>query len=164
MNLRILKKLSRRAAPLLPHLTDHRQQFRAERGENYTGLLITARKHFERTRSVHAEVWRQREFKTPARDGNGWIFHAPPDHPRKGTIMVGAMSGGEESEWSEETAWEALREIVFWHYCEWDPGTDNLVPLRCLRSPSDIFRAADEMLVAGEVSRLEWLASRSPAT
>ena len=44
MNLRTLKKLSKRAAPLLPLLGDDRKQFPAERWDNYTGLLIMDRK------------------------------------------------------------------------------------------------------------------------
>lgn len=146
MNLRILKKLSKRAAPLLPKLGDRREQFRAS-GDNYIGgTMITARKHWERGRSVHADCIRQYEIKHPARDGRGWIYMAPPDHPRKGTIMVGAVSGYYEPEWDEETAWTALDELVRCHFTDWHPdheGTPRL--LRPLNTAREILRAALDM-------------------
>lgn len=52
-SLRSLKKLSKRAVPLLLLLGDHREQFRAEKGANHTNTPILARKHWERGRSVH---------------------------------------------------------------------------------------------------------------
>lgn len=146
MNLRILKKLSKRAAPLLPLIGDSRKQFSAEPGDSYTGLLIMERKHWERGRSVHADTLGEHEIKTPARDGRGWVYARPPDHPRKGTVMVGAVSGYYEPEWSEETAWEALREAVFWRYVELDSDGDMLSPRPPqLESVSTIFAAAADM-------------------
>ncbi|MER8941330.1 hypothetical protein NKH82_17745 [Mesorhizobium sp. M0915] len=150
MNLRTLKKLSKRAAPLLPLLGDRREQFRAEHhanGNNFIGgTLIMARKHWERGRSVHGDCIRQHEVKRPARDGRGWIYMAPPDHPRKGTIMVGAMSGYYEPEWDEETVWTALESIVSCHFTDWHPehdGTPTL--LRRLSTPRDVLLAARDM-------------------
>jgi hypothetical protein len=143
MNLRILKKLSKRAAPYLDLLGDRREQFRASHhrdGENYTGLLIRARKHFERMRSPHAQLIREGEMRAPARDGRGYIVLWPPDHPRKGTVMVGYY----EPEWSEQTAWEALVELVRWHFT--DCSDEELRPTRALKKPAAIFCAADEML------------------
>lgn len=116
MNLRILKKLSKKAVPLLAHFNHFGKVFPAERGENYfSGHLITARKHWDRGRSVHGDIISQGEVKWPARDGKGWIYMRPPACPLKGTPMVGAVSGYEEPEWDERTAWEELRECVAWH-------------------------------------------------
>ena len=144
MNLRTLKKLSKRAAPLLPLLGDNREQFRAEKCDNYTKTLIRERKHFERGRSVHADRLREGEIKRPAKDGNGWIWMAPPSHPREGTVMVGAVSGYYEPEWDEETAWDALSSLVRWHFIDCDG--DKLIPTRELRTPREVFIAAAEMI------------------
>lgn len=149
MNLRTLKKLSKRAAPLLPLLGDMRKQFRAARDGNYIGgSVIMDRKHWERGRSVHGECVRQFEIKWPARDGGGWIWMIPPDHPRKGTIMVGETSGYYEPEWDEECAWSALENLVRCHFTDWHPdheGTPKL--LRPLGTAREILRAARDMAV-----------------
>ncbi len=146
MNLRILKKLSKRAAPLLPLLGDSRQQFRAEKCDNYTGLLIRARKHFERLRSPHSDPsGRELSLKRPARDKHGgYIVMWPPHSPRKGTLMVGATSGYYEPEWDEETAWEALRTIVHHHFTDW--SEDGPTPLRRFRTPREVLAAAREII------------------
>lgn len=147
-NLRILKKLSKRAAPLLTRLGDHREQFRAEPHENYTGLIIPDRKHFERFRSVHDQVCRQGETKWPARDGRGgFIGMYPPHHPTAGTVMVGATTGYYEPEWEEETAWEALETWVRHHFMEYPKDEDGVPTLtRRLDTPSHVFAAAAEMI------------------
>lgn len=113
MNLRILKKLSKRAAPYLVPLGDTREQFLAEKDENYTATVI---------------------------DGDEYA------HPRKGTPMIGAISGYYEPEWDEETTWDALKQHVYWHFTEYDPTISDLVPTRTIKSPTDVFNAADEML------------------
>jgi hypothetical protein len=151
MNLRTLKKLSKRAAPLLPLIGDTRKQFRAEHhntGNNFIGgTLIMARKHWQRGRSVHDECIRQCEIKRPAPNGKGWLWMAPPDHPRKGTVMVGAMSGYYEPEWDEECAWSALENLVRCHFTDWNPcHQDTPKVLRRLDTPSEVFRAACEMV------------------
>lgn len=148
MNLRILKKLSARAAPLLPLLGDNREQFRAEKADNHTGVLILARKHFERMRSPHsAPSGREGAIKMPARDGRGYIALWPPHSPRKGTLMVGATAGYYEPEWDEETAWEALMHLVYWHFMEIDKDADlAMVSTRIFRTPRDYFAAAREMI------------------
>lgn len=150
MNLRILKKLSKRAAPLLAQLGDRREQFAARKDENYHGILILARKHWERGRSVHPDVGRDLEIKTPAADGKGWVYLHPPYHPRKGTIMVGAVSGYYEPEWDEECAWTALENIVYWHFTDYDPETEDLVPTRFFRTPRDLLAAAREIIAEGD--------------
>ncbi|PWJ81568.1 hypothetical protein C7441_110100 [Pseudaminobacter salicylatoxidans] len=145
MNLRILKKLSKRAAPLLPLLGDDRKQFRSAKHDNYHGCYITARKHFERGRSVHADLIIQGEIKNPAADGRGWIYMHPPSHPRKGTIMVGAVSGYYEPEWDEECAWSALCQLVHWHFIDIDDEGEPR-PTRRLFYPSEVFAAARDMI------------------
>ncbi|WP_376957700.1 hypothetical protein ABNQ39_11265 [Azospirillum sp. A26] len=114
MNLRILKKLSKRAAPLLAHFgVGHVELFLSERWEGYTGLLIRDRTCWMRGRSAHGEIWGH-EVKRPARDGNGWVCMRPPNTTLKGTPMVGQMSAGEEPEWNEHTALEELMDCVRW--------------------------------------------------
>lgn len=147
MNLRILKKLSARAAPLLPKLGDRRMQFRASRGENYMSALIMARKHWERGRSTHPDLLSEYEIKRPARDGRGWVYMRPPHHPRKGTIMVGGVYGYYEPEWDEQTAWDALLDAVSLQFTDWSGGKPKA--LRTFRTPRDVFRAAGEMLKEG---------------
>lgn len=143
MNLRILKKLSKRAAPLLPLLGDDREQFRAEAGDNYTGLIIRARKHFERMRSPHDHPsTREGSIKRPAHDGRGgYIVMWPPNNPRKGTVMVGGMSGYYEPEWDEETAWEALQTWVANFMTDWDEDGGPVRPPQ-FRHPGEVFAAA----------------------
>lgn len=146
MNLRILKKLSKRAAPLLVELGDDRQQFHADKCDNYTGLLIRDRKHFERMRSPHGDPsGREGSIKRPARDKHGgYISMWPPHSPRKGTIMVGATSGYYEPEWDEETAWEALSNRVHADLTDW--SEDGPVTRPTFRHPGEIFAAAKDLI------------------
>ncbi|CAM8655662.1 hypothetical protein [Sphingobium cupriresistens] len=156
MNLRILKKLSKRAASYLPLLGDNRQQFPAEPYDNYHGLVIQAKKHWDRHDAVHGDVIRSGEggyaYQPACRTGTRFPFiHVvPPLHPWAGTIMVGAMQGYYEPEWDEESAWGALCTMVFGEFTDWDAyarddHTGRLLTRR-LRTPADIFRAADEMI------------------
>jgi hypothetical protein len=147
MNLRILKKLSKRAAPLLARLGDARQQFRAELHDNYMKCVILDRTCFERMRSKYDGAHRQGEVIKRAKDGNGFIRMYPPHHPLPGTIMVGAVSGYYEPEWDEETAWDALCQQVYWSFVDYSGG--ELLPTRKLRTPTEIFRAAQELTLAG---------------
>jgi len=115
MNLRILKKLSKKAVPLLAHfdIEPHRQ-FLAEKGDSYTGLLIMDRSCWDRGRSVHDECAWEGMRKKPAADGNGWVWMRPPHNVLKGTPMVGRIVGHEEPEWDERTALEELMECIRW--------------------------------------------------
>ncbi|WP_419827640.1 hypothetical protein [Sphingomonas sp.] len=155
MNLRILKKLSKRAAPLLPLLGDHREQFLSEAGDNYHGLIIHARKHWERCSSVHDERLHgdgEIVLRPRCRAGTRfpYIKLHQPYHPWPGTAMIGSMEGYYEPEWSEESAWGALDQFVRFHFCDWDEN--GPAPTRKLRNPSDVFRAADEMIAARDAS------------
>ncbi|AUN31992.1 hypothetical protein [Niveispirillum cyanobacteriorum] len=155
MNLRILKKLSARAAPLLPLLGDRREQFRARKEDAYIGILIMDRKHWDRGRSVHGDYVFENTIKRRAADGRGWIYMHPPSFARKGTVMVGCMSGGEEPEWSEESAWEALDSLVRDFFTDYqrlvddDCCTYGAALTRDLSTPSKILLAAREIIRAG---------------
>lgn len=162
MNLRILKKLSKLSAPLLPILGDNRQQFPSERHDNYHGAFISDRKHWERG-SCHPTYkgrngWttqRGAEIVFSTRAGRR-IVMGPPCHPRKGTMMVGATSGYYETEWDEECAYIALERIVTHHFTDWDvayfEGDCDELPdtrpriTRDLSTPSLIFAAAADMI------------------
>lgn len=150
MNLRILKKLSKRAAPYLPLLGDRRKQFRAMKGDSYHKLLLMDRACWDRGRSVHGDCIRQHEIKWPAADGNGWVWMAPPTHPLKGTMMVGAMVGYYEPEWDEECCYEVLRSEIRCRFTDWDVLNDDIdaVPqlTRDLSTPSQVFAAARELV------------------
>lgn len=163
MNLRTLKKLSKRAAPLLVHLglSDH-QQFRAQKDGNYHDEFIGDRKHWERSpchlnyqpRSDWIGV-NGAEIVFTTRAGKR-IVMKPPSSPRKGTIMVGGMSGYYEPEWDERSAWDELKQHVISHFTDWDEcvkhsRNDEFIPrlTRQLDTPSDILAAAREMIAAG---------------
>jgi len=156
VNLRILKKLSKRAAPYLAQLGDKRQQFRSEPQDNYHGLVIRARKHWDRSIAVHADVIGASEgayvIAPKCRQGTRYPFInvTPPCHPWPGTIMVGQVSGYYEPEWDEESAWGALRQLVAAHFTDWDAwaNEDASRPwsTRRLRTPAEIFRAADDLV------------------
>lgn len=148
MNLRILKKLSKRAAPLLLLLGDTREQFRAAHhrsGENYHGLIGFPRKNWERG-SCHPsyEPIGHDRMKVTTRAGRSMVL-SEPCHPLKGTMMVGGMSGYYEPEWDEESAWGALDYLVRIHFTDWGAEPDPL-PTRSIRSVSDVFSAAADMI------------------
>ncbi len=156
MNLRTLKKLSKRAAVLLPLLGDNRKQFPSERGDNYHDAFIGDRKHWERGR-CHPTYqgrngWghpRGAEIVFVTRKGKHVVMR-PPVHPRKGTAMVGATSGHYEPEWDEECAWIALDSIVRGHFLDFvrmmDDDYKGSVLTRDLSSPSKVLSAARDMI------------------
>lgn len=157
MNLRILKKLSKRAAPIIVALGDTREQFRAEKHENYTKAFITARKHWERFSGVHPSNYPPRniqrgEFYFKARSGRVVRISNHYVHARKGTVMVGGMSGYYEPEWDEETAWDALTDWVHAHFTTYTNG--EIVLTRKIVTVGDVFRAAADIL-AGTPAAME---------
>ncbi len=150
MNLRILKKLSKRAAPYLPLIGDTREQFPAETGDNYTKTLIWDRTCWERSYSAHGDRIREGEIKWLARNTSRrfpWCYMAPPHHPLKGTVMVGSMCGYYQPEWDEETAWESFRDWVWWQFAKYS-NDGSVHCARVFEYPGDFFRAADELLAA----------------
>lgn len=100
MTLRTLKKRSKQAQPILErHFSGSLigEQFPAARGENYHGLVI---------RCTHGS-------------GDPCLVAGRPRcectwHPLKGTPMIGGMSGYYEPEWSEQTLYEVLSEVLRW--------------------------------------------------
>jgi len=160
MNLRTLKKLSKRAAPLLPIFGDDREQFRAEPYANYGVPFIGERKHWERCRVHDGYVPLRNWVGRGDRDIGSHIYRArsghliamkPPTHPRKGTMMVGAMSGYYEPEWDEQTAWSALCDFLHIHYTDWREDGDCPL-LRPLDTVAEIFAAAQD--AAAEITAL----------
>jgi len=174
MNLRILKKLSKRAAPLLIALGDRRERFPNDRWEGHTSSTGHERKHWERGNSrsridFHGYVYWQ------ARSGLGNPYMHQPDHPLKGTIMLGWTVGYETPEWEEDDAWTLLEREVRGHWEEFReiPGTEDemgcpeheWVIHRRFRNPSAILRAVPELIEAcrkeqeaREASRAAWAA------
>lgn len=158
-NLRIIKKLSKRAAPLLPLLGDKRKQFRAEKDENYQGLVVKDRKHWERCPSRHADALQQGTIVTAPRGRIGstypYVHVTAPSHPLKGTLMVGSMSGYEEPEWEEECAYGALLKFLQYQFFDYDPETDEGHCTRDLSIPRLVFQAAEDV-IAGRVPPDRW--------
>jgi hypothetical protein len=144
MNLRTIKKLSKRASPLLRMLGDDSEHFPAEKGERYLGSVVCDRKHWELGRSTNDEIIGERMTKRPTANGDAWIWMRPPTHARKGTIMVGGMTEGQEPEWVETDAYEALCRYVFVTGSEWTG--DGPVNSPDMSSPSKVFIAAETLI------------------
>jgi hypothetical protein len=150
VNLRTLKKLSKRAAPLLVKLGDMREQFPSERGDNYHGYLITARKHWERRR-VRPDYRPRNEYRTKrgaeilywSRAGHPILLRTPT-HPLKGTIMAGGNDCGEQPEWYECSAWGALEDLVRGHFTDW--SGDGPIKTRTFKNPSEILQGARDII------------------
>jgi hypothetical protein len=143
MNLRIMKKLSARAAPLLPLLGDHRKQFLAEKDDNYHGMAIRDRACWERSHCHPTFQGWGDDIAFSTRAGNRVVMRQPV-HPLERTMMVGEMSGYYEPEWGEECAWLALYCRVFDHFTDWSEFGATMT--RKFRNPGDVFRAAEEMI------------------
>lgn len=163
MNLRTLKKLSKCAAPLLVVLGDRREQFPAKKGDNHLGHLITARKHWDRwnfvqpTCKAHNGFLDRRGMSIVHTTRKGrTVLIKPPSEPRKGTIMVGGTDGGEQPEWSEETAWSALHSLVACHFTDWEAYVNSDGPWVCSRDLSSsrkVLAAAREIVAEALVRR-----------
>lgn len=161
MNLRILKKLSKRAAPLLPLLGENRKVFKCDEGGDI-GFYIMDRKHWERMCVHHggASCQSRPTLKYKVRRGTHWIVMWAPHDAWPGTMMVGAMSGYYEPEWSEQTAWEALLDIVWDHFTELEYVTDSTgdaewptpTCTRDLSTPTLVLAAAREIINAKAAS------------
>ncbi|APQ14721.1 hypothetical protein BJP27_24435 (plasmid) [Pseudomonas oryzihabitans] len=156
MNLRILKKLSKRAAPHLAALGDARKQFRAEPGDNYTHTIGFERKHWDRSTIPDFTGWKDDiEYRTRKGDA---VVHLSEKyiHPWAGTVMVGAMEGYYEPEWHECTAWDSLKDLVRDHYMDVDldqvleaecgEGECPWVCLRRLPTTRDVLAALPDVL------------------
>lgn len=157
MNLRILKKLSKRAAPLLGALGDGRKQYPAERWEGYTSSVGHDRKHWDRNRARYPMDLAGRIYRKP-RTGDGMIVLSEQHlNPWPGTVMMGWTVGYYEPEWEEDDAWTLLEQGVREHwtdYRELPPETVDgmefsdfeIVCLRRFRNPSQILKAAHQLI------------------
>jgi hypothetical protein len=146
LNLRILKKLSKRAAPLLALLGDDREQFRADAScKSFTHIGGHDFKHWDRMSVPHGKRSRG-DFKYLPKHGLRWILMSDPWQPWEGTVMVGETVGHYEPEWEEQTAWEALQDAVIGHFTDWNE--DGPTALRKFDAPGDYFRAAQEIIAA----------------
>ncbi|TYC93009.1 hypothetical protein [Novosphingobium sp. BW1] len=150
MNLRILKKLSKRAMPYLIALGDRQVHFLAERNDNYHGMTIRDRTCWERNpcHPSREPGWcnfgDEPVLYVVARKGYRYVMR-PPHHPLKGTPMVGGMSGGEQPEWDEICAYACLASWVCSHFTDWS-NWERPIPTRDLTTVSKIFAAADDMV------------------
>lgn len=174
MNLRILKKLSKRAAPHMVALGFTSKQFSAERWEDYTGTTGHDRKHWDRHRVRNAmEPRRGDVIKEPRQGGGCIILSEQYIHPWPGTVMLGWNVGYETPEWEEDDAWHLLKCEVrgHWEECREVPGTEDesgcpefeWVFHRRFRNPADILRALPEVIEARrrdeEKRKAEWNAA-----
>lgn len=171
MNLRILKKLSKRAAPLLVALGDRREQFPNDRWEGHTSSTGHERKHWERRRARYP-MERRGDIHVKPRNGEGMIVLSQEYmHPWKGTIMLGWTFGHETPEWEEDDAWTLLAREVRSHWEEFReiPGTEDemgcpeheWVIHRRFRNPSAILRAVPELIEVRRKEQEEWQARRA---
>lgn len=161
MNLRILKKLSKRAAPLVAQLcADHGlTHFVTECQDGDTNVLGHDRKHWNRYWSDRAEPWSSREKVVPRRSAGPrkFILLCEPATPWDGTPGVGWKSGGYEPEWEERTAWEYLQEQVESRVTDWieedgDEWGPHMRPVLTekMPNPSAVLRRARRMVLDGQ--------------
>lgn len=163
MNLRILKKLSKRAAPLLVALDGYQfgkvEHFTADR-EGFTHTTGHDRKHWERMRGAHDEPCSGSIAYRPRKASGRYPFVrvSEPFNVWPGTPMVGWTSGYETPEWEERTAWEHLADIIVCEVTEyrevpreddeWGPGYDlEPVTRERLRNPRDVLRRARDLVL-----------------
>lgn len=156
MNLRILKKLSKKAAPLVKVLCPDLDHYVTDRGEGDCDVYGMDRKHWERHGSSHGDRLNDSEIITQPKCRRGtrypYLRIRQPGTPMRGTIEVGRESGYYEREWMGYTAWNCLVEDMNIHVTDWvEDGTydelgfmPNLVPVvsQRLRNPADILRLA----------------------
>ena len=139
---------------MLAVLGDTREQFPARKWDSNTSVGGHDRKHWERTRAKYP-LRRRGDITVRPNSGEDWIVLRQPTAPWKGTVMVGEMSGYYEPEWDEETAYEALQDIVFWHFAEMTYPTDATgdaewprpICHRDVSTPNLVFDAARAMLI-----------------
>ena len=93
MNARILKKLCKRAAPLIRILDPNREVFAV--GEN-----------------DYIPSWVDGCMERKSRSRFRGKVYGDYFEPLIGTMAIGYMSRGEEPEWSDEPCWDALRDHI----------------------------------------------------
>lgn len=141
MNRRILKKLSKRAALLLPALMPRHHNatawFLADREGCYHGMQLEP-KHGK----AHKARFSSRLYNP---------------HPLKGTPMTGGMDSGETPEWWEKTLWEVFTDVVWWTSVDdfrtfEDTGWPALRPDIVLKTPADYLRQARLLIAEGKTA------------
>ena len=122
MNLRILKKLSKKALPLLIKIDPKYAalSFTPDRDEpGYTTSAGHDRKHWDRTPTAHSVL--QGEVVIPRKgkrqDHKPFIWIRAPYDSWPGTPMIGYTSGWYEPEWEERTTWDELVQVA--HSYNW---------------------------------------------
>ncbi len=160
MNLRILKKLSKRAEVLLPRINRNLpEMYKAENSEEcYTSSSGHERKHHERNRALYPTWGLSGTRYYMPRHGLSHVELRQPDCVLKGNVMLGWMDGYEEREWEEDDAWSVLRDSVFNHYTDIihntsidDFGGYEFRRTRKLNNPAQILKAALDIATAKEV-------------
>lgn len=151
MNPRILKKLSKRIAPILPSIGVDTEQFPAVRWDNYHGFYgAWERKALLRRSAIYPF---EKDRKYMPRHGKRWVVLEYPRHPLKGTPMVGSMHGYYEPEWEEECTWASFTSMVWSTFTDWDGGPrdehgipDPVPPRKRFRTTRDYLAAVPEMI------------------
>lgn len=132
MNPRILKKLTRKAEPIIISLGLIKGLERVVAGPVDGDIENTVR--------VDRKYrWRYRGGKISA------YFTQLP-----GTVGYGGMSGYYEPEWWDMCAWSMLKEFVFDSFSDWDKPDEsgwpeNKCPRKLKRNPAAILRYARQM-------------------
>ena len=129
MNPRILKKLSKRADPIVAQITQL-ERFVTRPGDDIDSSQRVERKYVDR--------W----FGKPNK--HGYFL------PLKGTVGYGQTTGYYEEEWEEDDAYSVLKRIVESYFTDWssfdfDSGDYPQLTVR-LKWPSDIFKHATDLL------------------
>lgn len=160
MNLRILKKLSKRAAPHMAALGYSCKQYVAESCDSYTSSSNRHdRKHWVRHRARRPSnlALPGRRHVVPRRGDGIIVLSDGAICPWPGTVMLRWSVGYYEPEWEEGDAWSLLKNTVRSHWGEYReiPCTDGCgglngeyVYTRRLRNPSAILRALPEVIEA----------------
>jgi len=159
MNLRILKKLCKRVAPVLPSVGIDTEQFLAEGGGNYHGFHGAWERKALLRQSARYPFEKDRKFMP--RHGKCWVILEYPYCPLKGTPMVGSMQGYYEPEWEEACTWAAFTDLVWSAFTDWESGPrdehgipDPIPPRKRFRTTRDYLAAVPEMVARHQ----EWRA------
>lgn len=158
MNLRILKKLSKRVAPVVQEISKHQGYtcFVADTNDNFTNTRGHDRKHWERMFSKNGDYLCSGDIKTKTKNGSGYIWLSQQYiHPWKNTEMIGWTYGYYEPEWEEETAWDFFKNHVWSGFNDYESILDSedelglpnfqWVSRRKLNNPSQYFKAFEEL-------------------
>lgn len=160
MNRRIMKKLSKRAVPVLRKLGDTRDVIeRSMPDDGYIEQLIE-RKHWERMTVQHDHPPAcANDIKTPTKKNGRWVILSQsyvgvlPCTP-----LMSWMSGYEEPEWETSTAYDALCDYVHFHLMDYSQVDDDGVPIMIQRhdlsTPRKVFNAAEKLVAEKGAQRL----------